>query len=112
MSEVSVEVVEITDLGAQARGNRVFGVKIGDDTHLSFETSPDHYDPAVTFFLIGVMEGLRYAGQDAVLILPDRHRLTAENSGVISFEDVGVGSPPLTFQDWSAALAHVMATTG
>jgi hypothetical protein len=110
MSEVTVETVEITDLGAQARGNRVFGVIIGESIHLSFECAPKDYDASVTFCLIGIMEGLRFTGNTGAVILPNNCRLYTTGVEALALDGPG-GAPPEIFPDWGSALAAARMLT-
>lgn len=108
MDEVMVTVVELNDLGAQSRGHRVFGVVVGGDRHLSFETTPDDYDASVTFCLIGVMEGLRYAEANPVLVMPHGLELRFDpelDGGMVLNE----GEWGVTYADWAAAMVQVAA---
>jgi len=101
MADVFVESGELTDTGAQARGNRIFGVKVGEATRVSFEVAPDSYDAAITFFLIGVIEGLRYRSDNAVLVLPNGHHLiAAHGEETLLVDDQG-------FPDWGAAMSRI-----
>jgi hypothetical protein len=103
MTDVTVEAVEITDLGAQARGNQVFGVSIGDDTRLSFETTPEEFNAAITFCLIGVVEGLRYAGRMGVVTFTNGATLAASDTGGLVLTIPG-GNPDAMFETWPDAL--------
>ena len=107
---VVVEIVALEDLGAQARGLGVFGVKIGDNHHLSFEVPPETEHVAATYVLIGVMEGLRHTGTVAEW----RIGMDTEVS-VIAYPDgpIGVkkGAVEVTFDKWAPATARVVELT-
>lgn len=110
MSDVVVESVEITDLGAQARGSRVFGLHVGDDTRLSFEVLANEYDAAVTFALIGVLEGIRHGGAAGVLRLPHDATLTLDpgDSGITVIAN-GIESWHPTWNDALYAVVGVVS---